>query len=378
MLLYIYDRQMTLLGVVEKLTSFIWVRRYWSVGEFKLLVPFTETHGKILQKNNLIMRQVQNSEKIEVAEILYTHISQNQEGKEEIEVQGRFITRWIGKRIIKNQIITKDTTPNIINRIVLENITNPTDPARRIPEIELAAAQEIERDAIDYTSEPFINALTGIEEAAKASKLGYRVYTDIKSKKHYFEVYDGRDLTADQTENPPCIFSKEFDNVVEQEYTNSIENLKSMAYVGGENRQEEPREVVEVGAEMAGLDREEIFVNAVDITKTYTDDQGQEQILTDEEYTAMLNQRGVQELEQYAETLSFNSSIYTYGNLKYREDYDVGDRVTCLNKKWGIKINVRITEVSEIYQQDGESLEITFGESLPALMDKIRQAMKRG
>lgn len=53
----------------------------------------------------------------------------------------------------------------------------------------------------------------------------------------YLSVYEGRDLTAGNTAgNAPCIFSQEFDNIVEQEYTNSVENLKTTAYVGGEEK----------------------------------------------------------------------------------------------------------------------------------------------
>ena len=39
--LYIYDRDMILHGVIDEINSLIWTRRYWSAGEFKLLVPFT-------------------------------------------------------------------------------------------------------------------------------------------------------------------------------------------------------------------------------------------------------------------------------------------------------------------------------------------------
>lgn len=46
------------------------------------------------------------------------------------------------------------------------------------------------------------------------------------------------------------------------------------------------------------------------------------------------------------------------------------------NKRWGIKINVRITEVAETYQQNMEEIDITFGESLPALITQIRQITK--
>ena len=40
--LYVYSSDMELQGIVEKIASLIWTRRYWSCGEFKLLVPFTD------------------------------------------------------------------------------------------------------------------------------------------------------------------------------------------------------------------------------------------------------------------------------------------------------------------------------------------------
>ena len=48
---------MTLQGIVEKISSLIWTRRYWSCGEFKLLVPFTEEHARLLVKENIIIKR---------------------------------------------------------------------------------------------------------------------------------------------------------------------------------------------------------------------------------------------------------------------------------------------------------------------------------
>ena len=105
---------MTLQGIVEKISSLIWTRRYWSCGEFKLLVPFTEEHARLLVRENIIIKRGGN----EAAEIRYIHITKNSQGMEEIEVQGKFLLSWIGKRILTTQIITKDTTQNILYAIL--------------------------------------------------------------------------------------------------------------------------------------------------------------------------------------------------------------------------------------------------------------------
>lgn len=192
-----------------------------------------------------------------------------------------------------------------------------------------------------------------------------------------FSVYEGRDLTAGNTAgNAPCIFSQEFDNIVEQEYTNSVENLKTTAYVGGEEKEGVTRKVAEVGGSSTGLSRDEVFINATDIVQEYENESGQTVTLTNAQYLALLSARGVEELEQYAETLAFGSKINTNANLKYGTDYDLGDRVTCINKRWNVRIDVRITEIAETYETSGEEIDITFGESLPALLTQIRQITK--
>ena len=372
--LYVYSSEMELQGIVEKIASLILTRRYWSCGEFKLLVPFTEEHSRMLVKNNIIMKRGDD----EAAQIRYVSITKNSQGLEEIEVQGKFLITWIGKRIIKKQIITNDTTQNILYRIVRENVTNPADTARKIPDVSIATDDEdTESGVIDYTSEQYTNAQLAAETAAKAAKLGIRMRTDARTGAHVFSVYEGRDLTAGNTAgNAPCIFSQEFDNIVEQEYTNSVENLKTTAFVGGEEKEGVARKVAEVGGSAAGLAREEVFINATDIVQEYEDDDGEQVTLTDAEYLALLSARGAEELEQYAETLSFGSKINTFANLIYRTDYDLGDRVTCVNKRWGIRIDVRITEIAETYQNNVEEIDITFGESLPALLTQIRQITK--
>lgn len=372
--LYVYSSEMELQGIVEKIASLIWTRRYWSCGEFKLLVPFTEEHSRMLVKNNIIMKRGDD----EAAQIRYVHITKNSQGLEEIEVQGKFLIAWIGKRIIKKQIITKDTTQNILYRIVRENVTNPADTVRKIPDVSIATDDaDTESGVIDYTSEQYTNAQLAAETAAKAAKLGIRMRTDARTGAHVFSVYEGRDLTAGNTAgNAPCIFSQEFDNIVEQEYTNSVENLKTTAFVGGEEKEGVARKVAEVGGSAAGLAREEVFINATDIVQEYEDDDGTQVTLTDAEYLALLSARGAEELEQYAETLSFGSKINTFANLIYRTDCDLGDRVTCVNKRWGIRIDVRITEIAETYQNNVEEIDITFGESLPALLTQIRQITK--
>ncbi|MUT97747.1 MAG: hypothetical protein EP147_19675 [Subdoligranulum sp.] len=75
---------------------------------------------------------------------------------------------------------------------------------------------------------------------------------------------------------------------MEQEYTNSVENLKTTAYVGGEEKEGVTRKVAEVGGSSTGLSRDEVFINATDIVQEYENESGQTVTLTDAQYLALL------------------------------------------------------------------------------------------
>lgn len=369
MQLYVYSPQMEMLGVVEEITSLVWTRRYWEPGDFKLLVPFNDTHNKLLQENNIVIKHGDT----EAAEIKYVSIRKNLEGFEVIEVHGKFLTHWINKRVIENQLANVSATAqNLIRRIVDENCIT-TSTARIIPNLSMADGPTIAGSKILYTSEIYANALDSIEDLAQGSKIGFRIDTDRSTGHHVFSVYKGVDSTENNSSgNPPCIFSQEYDNILEQEYSKSTEKYKNTAYVTGETKEDESFETVIVGAKNTGLSRNELYVSGGDIKQTYKDDDDKEVTMTDEEYRRALSDRGGEKLEQYPISQSFASEINVGANLVYRKDFDLGDRVTCFNKKWNVRIDARITEITESYEVKGEGLEITFGESIPSLYKQIK------
>ena len=59
--------------------------------------------------------------------------------------------------------------------------------------------------------------------------------------------------------------------------------------------------------------------------------------------------------------------------MKFKANFDLGDRITFKETKCSIQIDARITEVTETYQKGKETVEATFGDSLPTLVDQIRK-----
>ena len=211
------------------------------------------------------------------------------------------------------------------------------------------------------------------ERASVVAQYGKEV-RKIEQRLFGFYLYKGNDLTATNTEgNTPCIFSRDFDNVNEQEYTASIENCGNFIYVQGAADDDGSQPVTTVDGEGAtGLDLVEVFCDATDIARKYQ--QGETEVTIPlNTYIAMLKTRGGAELENYGKNINFVSTINTNSNLKFKADFDLGDRITCKETKWGIQIDARITEATETYQKGEETIEATFGDSLPTLVDQIRK-----
>jgi hypothetical protein len=308
------------------------------------------------------------------AQITYVHITKDENGLEQLEAQGYMLSWWLNKRCIYPQIVATGTNQYLINLMVKNNCGSAAGTKRRFPLLTFLAQETIDGVAVEYANEVYAQLGQEVKARAQAGKLGYDILLNERERLFGFYLYKGNDLTATNTEgNTPCIFSRDFDNVNEQEYTASIENCGNFIYVQGAADDDGSQPVTTVDGEGAtGLDLVEVFCDATDIARKYQ--QGETEVTIPlNTYIAMLKTRGGAELENYGKNINFVSTINTNSNLKFKADFDLGDRITCKETKWGIQIDARITEVTETYQKGEETIEATFGDSLPTLVDQIRK-----
>lgn len=267
-----------------------------------------------------------------------------------------------------------DTNQNLINSMVIQNCGNKAGEKRRFQRFIMLEQETMEGSKTEYANEVYANVGTEVKIRAQAAKIGYDILVNERTRRYGFYLYKGKDLTAKNNQgNAPCIFSRDFDNVREQEYTASIENCGNFIYVQGAADEEGNQPVSLVDKEGAvGLELAEVFCDASDIARKYKE--GETEITIPlENYLQMLIARGSTELENYGARINFASTIDTNSNLKFKRDFNLGDRITCKEMKWGIQIDARITEVTETYQKGAEKIEATFGDSLPTLVEKIRK-----
>ena len=277
--LYIFDEALNFVGLLDNFTSLQWTRRYAKGGDFGIHCSLTPETLALLQRDNIVWKKDDD----EAGYIEHRQMDQDAEGKEILVVKGKFISGYLNRRIIWGQEILQTTAESAMRTLVSKNGVTPTDSNRIIPNLMLGSLNGF-LQTVNYQVS-YINLLDEVEVLCGLSNLGYRVRFDASAKKMIFEAYEGLDRTPSQSINPRCIFSKEFDNILTQAYTDSINNYRNTALVGGMG-EGAARKIVTIGSS-TGLDRFESFVDAKDLTNVVD-----EITLSDTDYTNMLIGRG--------------------------------------------------------------------------------------
>lgn len=200
-----------------------------------------------------------------------------------------------------------------------------------------------------------------LTKLSACSNLGFRVRADYKNKIFYFEVYEGKDHSKNQTGNKRVIFSEVYKNINKATYTANRQNYKTHAVVFGDG-EGTARTVMEatIDAQATGWERRELMVDARDISRDG---------MTTAQYQSALIQRGNEKLAEYGIVECLEANTLPFVNFSYKKDYDLGDIVTVNKKAWGMEMDKRITEIQEIYENGGFSIVPTFGDPLPEKVD---------
>ena len=172
----------------------------------------------------------------------------------------------------------------------------------------------------------------------------------IANGKYVFDLYKGTDRTYDQDEVAPVVFSPEYDNLLSSSYTYNMADYRNAALIGGEGSGTSQR-TTSIGSS-AGLDRCEMYVDGSSVSSNG-------EIITVDQYLAMLQEYGQTQLINTAYTENFSGNIDTNGLYVINEDFFLGDLVQIENEK-GIQATPRIIEVIYAEDESGSSCVPTF------------------
>ncbi|MFS1511891.1 siphovirus ReqiPepy6 Gp37-like family protein [Chengkuizengella sp. SCS-71B] len=366
--LYVFNKQFEMIGIIDSFISLIWTRNYYKAGTVELHVNLPQTDDEairtlqLLQKGNLLVKSDSSEEAAYIDSILLED--------DELEkgiVQGFFIDQLIGQRIVWGTQNKSGSVEEVMKYYVSQNCIEPENVNRVIPNLVLSQNRSIETHANESVS--YKNLAEFMETLANKHDVGWRILFDITNKQYIFDVFDGFNRTDEQFENPRAIFALEYENILNQTYSDSVRNYKNMALVAGEGEGSD-RKIYSMNDDMTGFDRVEHYVDARDLQSEIDG-----QVLSNSEYQELLKERGLSKLAELQSIKTFEAGISLYSNLVYKQDFGLGDLVTIKNKRWGIQLNTRITSIEEVYENDVVDIRVNFGNNIPTLIDNIKSRM---
>ncbi len=341
--LYVFNKSRALMGVIETFEYLRWTRRYSSCGSFELKAMATPESIELLQIGHYLWK----SDDEEAGLIEFLELSAPD--KETVVVSGRFATSILARRIIWGREMLSGDLSVCVGQLLSRHLISPEENDRQISGITFESpllGVEVR------TQTSYRNLLDVITDLCDASEVGIKTVFDPSGAPLCVVLYQG--------ETAQAVFSKEYENVIDQIYTQSHLDYANTVLIGGEGEGDQRSFATISGG--TGEDRYEMFVDAKDLR---AEDFG-------EDYICALLFRGEGRLNEHAVAKAFDTSVNPYGNLEYKRDYDLGSVVQVQSQRWNLNMRARITEVEESYDADGRSLRVVFGKPMLSLIKKLK------
>lgn len=257
---YVLNRNLERIGVVDNYTSLIWANRYSDIGDCELYVYATVELLKILKKNHYLVLEDDDM----VCRIETIEIDTDVENGNYLIVTGYDCKKILNQRVIWGQTNADGNVEDYIRDIVYKSLVNPALPERAIRNADgrqnflLGAKAGFTEVTTEQTSYKQVGEK--VQEFCKLYQWGYKVIVD--NDNFYFSLYKGADRSNS------VIFSNDFENLISTKYREDSSSLGNVALVAGEGIGSNRSRNVSGYAE--SLDRYEIYVDARDISRTIT------------------------------------------------------------------------------------------------------------
>lgn len=256
--IYVLNKDLERVGIIDSYTSLIWANRYDEVGDCELYVKATTENLQMLKKGYHLSRDDDEM----VCRIESIELDTDVENGNYLIVTGYDVKKITEQRVIWSQTNVDGNVEDYIRNLVYKSLTNPNLSARAITNSrgvqnfllgDKANFKEVTTQQVTYD-----NVGEKIKELCKQFEWGYKVIVDIGN--YYFCLYKG----VDRSDN--VIFSKEYENIVSTKYKEDSSHLANVALVAGEG--EGSKRSRNVSGYATSLNRYEIYVDARDLSKT--------------------------------------------------------------------------------------------------------------
>lgn len=355
--LYTLDSDFRKHDVIDVFNSLIWTEKYNEAGDVDLNVPSNSQYKSILLEGTFL--GISGSREVMIIETIL-----DEEGM--LKITGKTLSGFLSQRILRDSWTTDtnnwtiiDTPANIAGVIVdqmcsVTGFMNGSDilPGSAggyeyIPNLligDLATGSPI------TVAIPYGNVYDGVKQVCDLASLGFSLYPELLFPSGHnivFTVYEGRDLTTDQSVNSVVIFEPAMDSLTDVKEIRSIAGFKTAAYAWANGITD--RAYIGVayapGTEtIVGFSRRTMMVDASDVNAAD---------YAPEDLTAILDQKARDALANNNYVRMTDGQLVPQKAFVYGTDYSLGDIIE-LRGNGVTAQKARITEYIRSQDSNGE------------------------
>lgn len=413
---YVLNRNLESIAMIDTYNSLIWASRYRDVGDCELYLPATTEALAVLKKGNYLMREDDEM----VCQIKYIELKTDVEDGNFLIVKGVDVKGWLDQRIVWNTMMSKGSLEDFIKEMVDGALGNTTEERQMVNERGeriFFIGETVGFPVKLQTQVSYRNIGAKVRDYCLTYGWGYTV--ELKNGAFYFNLTEGTDRTdkvvfSEEYENLAATSYIEDETnmgnvaLIAGEGEGAARSKQRCGEASSDSRYEifvDAKDISKTityeelikefpGGHIVNL---EYKVNALDIqimtelqaaelaeefpdghiviidgvqyyripnavvadTESNAPEDMDEVILRDVIYDVYLLARGFEKLAEYGAVTSFNGSIEPRTSFTYKKDFFLGDLVT-VRSNYGISVGARITEVVEVNDDNGYSIEPKF------------------
>lgn len=366
-------------GILDVFESLTVNWRYYTYSQFSLKILLEDVQKIIFNNSEEIQRRKDIlfslfiSDNILNINDVYFYIDRvvyDDSTKGEVVISGKSLRAKSLKRIVYRIYHQTKKPEQIIYDHLNNEVVNPSQASRKIQYLSITYPGTLSTSTVDYQNSYGV-VCDEVDALCSTYDIGIReTATNLQNPHNKLEIVKGKDL-SDVVE-----FNVDFDNLLSESYESSNFDEATMAWVFGEG-DGSARLNVKLNDNLAGLEREEIYVDARDIQKQTQDGSGKDITLTDSQYKATLTSRGIEKLAEQEEVLTLNGDIDLESDLfVYGKDYELGDRVRFTSKLFNLTKTSVLAGIDETWDSSGHHMSPLWDKESPTVFDIIKRRIK--
>lgn len=383
-MIWVFDKDLDKIGIIDNYTSLIWARRYREIGDFELYLPASTEVLNLCKIGNYVEKDGSPM----ICRIDTVSLSQNPEDGFYITVTGKSAESLLDQRIIMETSICNGNAEQFALKLISSALGANASAERKIVDsggglMFTAVQANLPGNLSEQVT--YKNLGEKIREYCQSFGWGYQIIRELNY--FVFSFYKGEDRSG------YVVFSPEYENISTSEFSRDASDIQNFVLCAGEG--EGDARIKETVGTATGANRFEVFADCKQLSKTiryseivsaypggtislsggkyYYSVNGviiaevpnsspadnDDCILTDAIYSDQLIARGEETIANKGEIVSFASTIIPDVTFVYGEDYFLGDIVKIENE-FGITANARIVEIVEIEDENGFTIDPKF------------------